>query len=102
MRGRVARDALGWTSAAERVETPCLVSTPSNNEARGVFGESTPHPWRVGAEFLASRRSGEFGEDLVGDVEVAEDVLDVVGVLERLDEPEDPPRTVLVHLDGHA
>ena len=45
----------------------------------------------------------ELGEHLVGDVDVGEDVLHVVEVLERLDEPQDGARGLLVvELDVHA
>ena len=60
-------------------------------DARGdKIGRSTPAGYRI---WLA-----QFGEDVVWDVEVAEDVLDVVGVLKRLDQPEDPLGSGLVDL----
>ena len=43
---------------------------------------------------------GDFGEDVLGDVEVGGDPLDVVEVLEQLDQAERLARLGLVELDG--
>ena len=50
----------------------------------------------------SQRRSESSRQHLVGDVDVGEDVLDVVEVLERVDEPEHLARGVGVDRDVHA
>src|SRR5439155_10167098 len=81
------RSPRSWNRASRSTAARCA-RPGCRSTASGRPGRRTAPPEAGSAVRDSGTQSADLGHDLVGDIKVGIDVLDLVGVLEGLDEPE--------------